>query len=196
MRNLSDSWLTLVAIIALLMSLAANANAAAKDFRISVPDFTAASEKEGDEAAAQVLESYEKVIGELIRQMADPKSSANAKTLAAYLLGELRVVRAVTTLADNIDLKAPRIDPKFRRGRWGEYPAQEALNKIGPAAAGEVVVRLRTEQNQLRRKLMVGVIRGVYGDDLGRLFVQNRLAKERDPMHKQNLNLALKEFPQ
>ncbi len=196
MRNLSASWFTLVALTALLTSLTANANVAAKDFRLSVPDFTAVSEKEGDVAAAQVLESYENVTAELIRQMADPKSSANAKTLAAYLLGELRVVRAVGRLADNIDLKAPRIDPKIRKGRWGEFPAQEALNKIGIPAAVEVLVRLRTEQNQLRRELMIRVIRGVYGDDFGRRFIQNRLAKETDPMHKQNLNLALKDFPQ
>src|ERR1700674_187537 len=107
MRNLSISWLALVALIALLTSLTANTNVAAKDFRISVPDFTAASEKEGDEAAAQVLESYEKLTGELIGQMADHNSSANAKTLAAYLFGELRAQRAVGALADNIELKAP-----------------------------------------------------------------------------------------
>ncbi|HBI46360.1 MAG TPA: hypothetical protein DDY78_26440 [Planctomycetales bacterium] len=196
MRNLSVSWLTLVALIALLTSLTMKTNVSAKDFRISVPDFTATSEKEGDEAAAQVLKSYGKVTGELIDQMRDRNSSANAKTLAAYLLGELRASRAVWTLADNIDLKAPRIDPKFSIGRWGEFPAQEALHKIGVPAAAEVLRRLLTEQNELRRKLMVKVIRGVYGDDLGRLFVQNRLAKETDPMHKENLNLALKEFPQ
>ena len=196
MRNLSISWLTLVALIGLLMSLAVTANVATKDFRFSVPDFTAVSEKEGDKAVAQVLESYEKLTGALIHQIEAHESSANAKTLAAYLLGEMRARRAVVALADNIDLKAPRIDPKDRKGRWGEFPAQEALHKIGRPAAAEVIVRLRTEQNQLRRKLMVGVIRGVYGDDLGRLFVQNRLAKETDPMHKQNLNLALKEFPQ
>ena len=174
----------------------ANTNVAAKDFRISVPDFTAASEKQGDEAAAQALESYGKATGELIDQMKDPHSSANAKTLAAYLLGELRESRAVWTLAENIDLKAPRIDPKDSIVRWGEYPAQEALHKIGIPAAAEVLVRLLTEQNELRRKLMVGVVRGVYGDDLGRLFIQNRLTRETDPTHKQNLNLALKEFPQ
>jgi hypothetical protein len=183
-------------VLALGAAPPANTNVAAKDFRISVPDFTAASEKEGDEAAAQVLESSAKVTGELIDQMKDPNSSANAKTLAAYLLGELRTPRAVWTLADNIDLKAPRIDPKFEIGRWGEYPAQEALHKIGIPAAAEVLRRLLTEDNELRRKLMVEVIRGVYGNDLGRDFVQNRLAKETDPMHKQNLNLALKEFPQ
>lgn len=196
MRNYSISCIALVAIIALLMSLSANTSVATKDFRFSVPDFTSATEKEGDEAAAQILESYEKVTGVLIRQVEDHKSSANAKTLAAYLLGELRAYRAVTTLAENIDMKAPRIDPKVRIGRWGEFPAQEALLKIGIPAAAEVFVRLRTEQNPLRRELMVRVIRGVYGDDLGRLFFQNRLAKENDPMHKQNLNLALKEFPQ
>lgn len=195
MRNPSISWFAFVAVIALLMSLAANANVVKKDFRFSVPSFTAVSEKEGDEAAAQILESYEKSTGELIRQLEHHNSSANAKTLAAYLLGELRTYRAVTTLANNIDLKAPRIDPKDRKGRWGEYPAQEALHKIGIPAAAEVIVRLRTEQKQLRRKLMVVVIRGVYGDDLGRLFVQKRIAKETDPMHKQNLELALKEFP-
>jgi hypothetical protein len=196
MRNLSISWIALVAIIALLTSLSANTSVATKDFRFSVPDFTSVSEKEGDEAAAQILESYEKVNGVLIRQIENHKSSANAKTLAAYLLGEMRAYRAVTTLAENIDMKAPRIDLKTRIGRWGEFPAQEALQKIGRSAAAEVFVRLRTEQNQLRRKLMVQVIRGVYGDDLGRLFFQNRLAKESDAKHRENLNLALKEFPQ
>lgn len=196
MRNFSVLWLAFIALIAFLTSLAANAIVLTKDFRISIPDFTAASEKEGDEAANQVLESYQNVTGELIRQVADRNSSANAKTLAAYVLGQLRAERAVTTLAANIDLKAPRIDPKDRKGRWGEFPAQEALHKIGIPAAAEVMARLRTEENELRRKLMVKVIRGVYGDDLGRRFVQNRITKETDPMHKQNLNLALKEFPQ
>jgi hypothetical protein len=194
MHGFSFSWLAMIACLSLLLCLAGNTNVAAKDIRISVPDFTAASEKEGDEAAAKILESYGKVTGALIDQMTDPKSSANAKTLAAYLLGELRASRAVPTLADNIDLKAPRIDPKTSIGRWGEYPAQEALQKIGKPAAAEVLRRLLTEDKELRRKLMVGVIRGVYGDDLGRLFIKNRLAKETDPMHKDNLNLALKEF--
>jgi hypothetical protein len=195
MRKLSNSWLAFFPFATLLLSLTMNANVTATDFRISIPDFTAASEKDGDKAAAQALESYGKATGELIDQMKDPRSSANGKTLAAYLLGELRVSRAVWTLADNIDLKAPRIDPKDRPGRWGEYPAQEALRKIGIPAAAEIVVRLCTEKKELRRKLMVGVIRGVYGDDMGRHFVQNRLAQETDPMHKENLNLALKEFP-
>lgn len=196
MRTLSMPWLAFVAFLALLMSLTGNTKVAAKDILFSIPDFTTASEKQGDDAAAQLLQSFDKLTGELIRQLEDHKSSANAKTLAAYLLGELSARRAVGILADNIDLKAPRVDLKDREGRWGEYPAQEALHKIGVPAAAEVVVRLRTEKNELRRKLMVGVIRGVYGDDLGRVFVQKRLDKEADPLHKENLTLALKEFPQ
>jgi HEAT repeat protein len=86
------------------------------------------------------------------------------KVLAIYLLGELRPSDAtsVELLIQNIDLKATRFDLKTDFPRWGQYPAVEALIKVGEPAVILILNELPNETNQLRRQLLCEVLKRVW----------------------------------
>jgi hypothetical protein len=119
-----------------------------------------------------------------------------------YVLGELRDVRAAPWLAEHIDFKAPRLDPAFRKARWGEYPAAEALTKIGPMALREISSKLPKDQTELRRKLMISVIRDVMrtfirdvqGESCGRIVLEDAFSSQSTDAAKANLKLSLEAY--
>jgi hypothetical protein len=111
-----------------------------------------------------------------------------------YLLGELRDVRAVSSFIKFIDLKAPRIDPRIRKPRWGDYPAAEALTKIGTQSVRILVLRLAEEQTKLRRQLMVTVIWEVEGEKAGRATLEVALTQQTNDAARTNMRASLEAF--
>jgi len=144
----------------------------------------------------QVTESYYKVVDELMRQFYDPGLSDEDRVYVIYLLGELRAHKAISVLIKYIDLKATRNDPKTRIARWGPYPAQEALVKIGRHAVWMILDKLPDEKNELRRRLMSHVIIDVHGRDIGAILIRKRLDLEKDPARWANLEAAQQYFEQ
>jgi len=146
-------------------------------------------------------------IANLVNVVRNGKLDVDKKVLAIYLLGELHPIdtNSVTVLIENIDLKAARIDPATRVRRWGQYPAQEALIKIGRPTVGLILQFLPAEAKELRRHIMCDALvqiegwnKPVFNKGEGQKIVETqikeKLASESDPARRTNLELALKEL--
>jgi hypothetical protein len=137
------------------------------------------------------------VIG-LVDQLRRGGLDDEKKVLVIYLLGCLRPkdTNSVEVLIEHIDLKAPRLDPKFDIARWGFYPAQDALVRIGAPAIDPILHHLPDEGNALRRHLMCGVLKDkhVEGKEAATNQIKERLAVESNPIKRVNLELSLTEI--
>lgn len=164
---------------------------AEQDFVTRIPDLSGPAWSRADSEVDHAVQSYDDVVAHILRQLREAGLPAQGKVYAIYLLGQWRATASVSTLLENISLTAPRSDPRIGIARWGTYPAQEALARIGSPAVNMILDSLPAEQDQLRRKLMCYVIHDVEGKNLGRLILQSRLANESDGGRRANLQAAL-----
>jgi hypothetical protein len=113
------------------------------------------------------------------------------KSLAFYLLGELRPqdANAIELLIDNIDFRAPKLDPALGPARWGFYPAQQALMKIGKPVVSPILNHLPNETNELRMRLLCQVIHNIEGKESAQREIKKKLGEVQN-----NLQSALKEL--
>lgn len=143
---------------------------------IVIPEFEDVQREQADKAADAVIDAYDETVANLRAQLRRAKTD-EGRTYAAYLLGTLRAQAAVRDLLQIIDFTAGHVDPKDKIGRWGPYPAQEALSKIGLASVDPILEALGKEDNELRRKLMVMVLLGCYARKDVSLYVLEKTAR-------------------
>lgn len=170
------------------------------------PNFNEMSYGDADKAVYVILRSVltkEKAVGPefvsgLVDQLRQGKLTDEKKVLVIYLLGGLRPkdTNSVEVLIENIDLKAPRMDLATDIPRWGPYPAQDALVRIGAPAIDPILNHLPSEGNALRRHLMCGVLKDkhVESKEAATNQIKERLAVESNPSKRVNLELSLKEL--
>jgi hypothetical protein len=163
-----------------------------REYIVRIPDLRAQPSDSMSQGADQVVQSYRAMIADLIGQFQQGIPSNEGKVYAIYLLGELRAREGVATLIENINLKAAHVDDKGGIGRWGMYPAEEALSKIGRPAVNMILDLLPTENDDTRRQLMCMVIADVEGKDLGRMILKQRVDAESDRTRKTSLEKAMK----
>jgi len=179
------------------------------------PNFSKLPYKEADEAAfleddligREAKTICPEYITNLVNQLRYGQLDNDNKVLAIWLLGELHPIDAnsIDVLIEYVDLKATKLDPKTRIRRWGDYPAEEALIKIGMPTVNHILNHLSTETNELRRHLMCVVLVEVEGKK-GEVFngadgkaitqnqIKHKLADESDSTRRANLEAALKEL--
>lgn len=162
------------------------------EYVIKIPDFRGQASDNMNQTVDEVVKSYHQITVDIIGQLRQANLSNEGMVYCIYLLGQWRAAEAVTILIEKIDLKAAKVDPKGAKGRWGMYPAQDALAKIGQPAVNVILDKLPTERDELRRKLMCNVISNVEGKDFGIILLKLRQDQESDPMKKSYLALALK----
>jgi hypothetical protein len=186
------------------------------DCATNPPDFGKLSSQEADEAAMseelEILSSKIKTVcagyfTNLVDQIRHGNLKNDNEVLAIWLLGELQPqdTNSIEALIENIDFKALKPDPATRVSRWGQYPAQEALRRIGMPVVNPVLQHLPAESNPLRRHLICELLFKVEGKKGthfsaadGKATAQNQikqqLANETDSTKRANLKAALKEF--
>jgi len=141
------------------------------EYALVLPSFEAVPIKDADKAANDTMEAYNKAVKNLLTQLRESKTNTG-KTYSIYLLGGLRAKEAVGDLVKIIDFKTEHVDPKDAIGRWGPYPAQEALSKIGSPSVEPMVKALGKEDNETRRKLMLMVLIDVLDKDVAQFVLQ------------------------
>lgn len=179
------------------MALAVTFCAQAQDAATKIANLGQMSYNEASSTVDAIVNQNRQLASTLTKEIEQPNFPPDSKTCAIYLLGELhpRDISSIHALVENIDFAASRRDIGLTIGRWGTYPAQEALAKIGmPAVYVILRVYLPTENNQLRRHLMCSVLQGVLGKDLGTIAIKQKLDKESDSAKKLNLQAALQEL--
>ena len=129
------------------------------------PDFS----KLSYEQAVQTLNAEEKkkicpeYITNLVNQLRYRQLNNDNKVFPIYLLGWFRASNkdSIEILIENIDLRVSKIEPLLGPARWGKYPAEEALVRIGKPVVDPILNHLPTENSQLRRQLMCDVLKQV-----------------------------------
>jgi hypothetical protein len=175
------------------------------------PDFSKLSYAESDSAvraAGENISSGRKFSSEyltnLVYQFQQGKLSNRKKVLCAWLIGELHPndINSIECLISNIDLEATNFDD-VRLGliRWGNYPAQEALCKVGKPAIDPIFEHLRTETDNRRRNLMCQVLEMTEGgknigenSEIAKSQIMDKIAAETNATKKANLETALNEL--
>ena len=151
--------------------------------------------KDASDAVNKIADQNRKLVAKLVEEIRQSGFPPDSKLCAIYLLGQLRPkdINAAQVLVDNIDFVAQQQDLRLNIARWGMYPAEEALSKIGmPAVEAILDIYLPKESNQLRLNLMCAVLQDVLGKEIGIIIVKQRLDKESDPLGKAHFELALK----
>jgi hypothetical protein len=177
----------------------------ASDCITNPPDFTKLSYDEASHAvdldddlivATKVKKICPEYIENLVSQLRVDHLTNNNKTLAIYLLGILHPSdsTSIEVLIESIDFQTSKFDPKTGPMRWGQYPAEEALVKIGKPVVDPILEHLAAETNELRRHLMCQVLRQVEGKETAQDQIKQRLGSESDSIKQSNLQSALKEF--
>ncbi len=119
------------------------------------------------DAANLIVSDYSDLVAGLVQQIKDEKGgSPDGKLHAIYVLGELRAAAATLPLISLIATEAIYQDMKSKRARWGQYPAAEALVKIGNPVIQPVLNQLAQEPDQKRKDLLCSVIVQVEGKDV------------------------------
>jgi hypothetical protein len=155
------------------------------------------SYKDASDFINKVVDQNDNLIATLAKEISQTNFPADSKVCAIYLLGELRAKDRVSiqALMERIDFVAPRQDLRINIARWGMYPAEEALEKIGmPAVQAAVETYIPKEESQVKRHLMTMLLQDVLGRELAISFVEQRLAKESDPKNSAGLEMALKDM--
>ena len=163
-----------------------------KKYQLEIPSFKLLDATTTEKRVGETITAYNDAIRDIVNQLNQNGLSNEAKVYCIYLLGQLHAAEGVSVLIDKIETEANKVDPKDRIGRWGKYPAQEALAKIGKSAANAILEKLGQENNELRRNLMVLVIIDVEGKEIGKIRIQKALEIESNVTAKGNLVLAQK----
>ena len=108
----------------------------------------------------------------------DGEQPAHLRIAAAYLLGRYRMEGGTTALARVIALRdeIAATEINNRRSLWGEYPAADALAKIGRASVSPVLHNLAHSDDAKVRELSASVLRVVLGADGARSAILNAIA--------------------
>ncbi|MGH7976620.1 MAG: hypothetical protein ACREDS_00530 [Limisphaerales bacterium] len=168
-------YISLILLLAISIVVKAQDSQVNSDCFTNPPDFNKLSYDE----ANTVVDSEDDLIGRgikkicpeyitnLVNQIRNGALNSDNKTLAIYLLGELHPddTNSIEVLIENIDFKATKFDhilkTRISIKRWGSYPAEEALIKIGRPVVDPILNHLPTENSELRRQLMCDVLKQV-----------------------------------
>lgn len=187
-------WAFLIpAVIVLTLYIEGERSMNPRNYPMQIPDFQARDLVAIDSATNTLIQSYRDMTNDLVKQLRDGNLPADKKVYVIYLLGQLRAASAVTILIEHIDLKAVKMDPDAI-GRWGPYPAEEALVMIGTPAVNMILDKLPDEQNELRRQLMCDVISDAVGKRAGEAMLRSRSDEEPNPARRAHLESALQVF--
>jgi hypothetical protein len=132
-RRLRVPWFLAVSLLAALVS-----GEAEKPCQIVESLREAKSEAEMDEEINRFARQKLALVQDLISLLRETRRSS-VRVRACYLLGELRDPRATRALADHLLLEADVPAAITKRPRWGPFPCQEALIKIGKPVESQLM---------------------------------------------------------
>jgi hypothetical protein len=112
---------------------------AARQVSFTIPDFIFSSKAQFDRETDEFAQNYRSLADRLLAEFRKPGITNAGQTRIIYLLGELRAFHATTFLIENINFKDEAPEPRIHPPRWFEYPAQDALRKIGYYASGMIM---------------------------------------------------------
>jgi hypothetical protein len=135
----------------------------------------------------RIADRRHETITQLIRDLRHAQST-NEQIRLCYALGELRADSALTELTKRLRLEDKNYTGRVRsRPRWGRYPAQEALVKIGVGATPKMIGKLKLSGDEQERELAVGVLKSVYGPKIAKAVIADAAENEKNPERRRRL---------
>jgi hypothetical protein len=178
----------------------------ANDFKttnkISFEDLISSAQTNNIYILNQIANDFETEHSRMASQLLDILKSKKTSNLnqcaSAYYLGEIRNPESANALADLISLRLdvskinliglPEILQKI-----GEYPAMNALIKIGNPSIPAVIRNLAESDDAKVRELSLKILYRIDGDkDIVKLRLQKALAAQKDSQKQARLQSALK----
>jgi hypothetical protein len=131
---------------------------------------------------------------ELILIFTNSATSDLGQCAAAYYLGEIRDPSATGVLAEKIGLRLHwEKYPTYNFPDVPDYPAMDALIKIGNPSIPAVIRNLAENDDAKVRELSLQVLTRIDGDkDISQLRLQEALKAEKDSQKQARLHVALK----
>ena len=135
----------------------------------------------------QCFETRQSLERELIGQF-DVAQADDVRCDIAYALGLYRMEGAVGALSRHIKLRSAM---HRRRPLGGEYPAVDALGRIGNPAIPEMIKNIENSDDPQVQELSLRVIRYVEGAEVCKFVLQLAIDKQADKEKKGRLSSAL-----
>lgn len=139
---------------------------------------------------SRVDEQRNQLLTLLVRYL-DTSPSKNVQAAAIYIIGRHRFSEGTTELVRHIDFDAGERMRSASLPLWDQYPAMEALIRIGLPSIQPTIELLATDSNELRRSLATKVIRYVEGPEVAKFVLDRAYEKESDPKRRANLKNAI-----
>jgi hypothetical protein len=130
---------------------------------------------------------------ELLVILADTNSSDLSQCAAAYYLGEMRFPEAAEVLAGKIAFRFNALKyPWYNFPNVSDYPALDALVKIGNPSISAVIRNLAESDDAKVGELSLQVLNRIEGDkDIVRLRLQKALDTQKNSVKRARLQVAL-----
>jgi hypothetical protein len=152
-----------------------------------------------DKAANNLSADRKRLGTKLLDIFIDARSSNVEQCTAAFYLGEMHIADAANQLAGKIALRLNASNAIFDMDELlpklpnMEYPAMDALIKIGVPSMEPIIQNLADSDDATIRKLSLQALFRIEGDkDIVQLRLQKTLKTETDIQKKGRLQLALK----
>jgi hypothetical protein len=146
-----------------------------------VPEFRGMTYEQAIAVIWSVNNAFAQVVDKLIAELGDANAAPMARACAATTLSELRAENAVPLLIKMIDFQATWPGRGGASAMWnGRYPCAAALRGIGTPAFEAALAACQTEDDPLRRSLLVPIVYGVGHVEVARLRLTELLDKSDD----------------
>ena len=144
-----------------------------------------------EQLTEQLSKQWEDTKGLLITSLGS--DDQQVQFTAAFLLGLYRYAEATDSLANLIVMEDAGRNEKrqSRESLWGEYPAVEALIRIGKPSVSAMLRNLESSEDEHVRGLSARVIYYVEGPKLAKIVVENAVNEQKDPIKKKLLESSL-----
>jgi hypothetical protein len=163
----------------------AGENSNTVEIALTVPDFTAARSEQLDASMMDFLSDYQSINA---TGWHDGPGRRRGWAYGAYLDGELGSHVRIGTLIDEIDMHGPTAASLDGPWQLGQYPARDALMKLGYWSVRHMSDRIGAELDPARRAMMVEVVMKVLGTKMTRWYLRGII---RDPVTRGELDRSL-----
>lgn len=174
--------------------------------RIDIPQLDM---REFGKAARMHLKNRKKLVHLSISLVSSKDADLSNRHFAAILLGQLRAVEGAPALAARVDDNLAMVSLRITVSN--SYRCVQSLIDIGiPGALAAITQiksdakseqlkeadqRLWNERMELRRNLLALAVLKVYGEELAKIVLEDRIAQTEDSKVKEAYQKALKAFP-
>lgn len=190
---LSNRWMIVYScfVLCTISSLIkGDAGSEERTYVLKVKEFSVLERQARDEVVDGLTKAYDACIDDLINQVKASKQNDMSRAYPIYLLGRMRGSKAVSLLIDNIDWSYDGNETSIHPGKWGKFPALEALSAIGLPSVFQGVERLAIEEKPQRREMLCSLLAGIESVSFAKQRVAVKVAAETDTKRKENYEAA------